>query len=76
MKVYLYSNGEEWKREADGKERTRIEHWEIRQRFFKCNYCGYEWDSGHFEICTDEPIKPRIIKTNKKDPDENSFSFN
>ncbi len=76
MKEYRYSNGEFWKEEKDGKEKTRTEHYEIRHQFYKCNFCGFNWNSGQFEKCTDEPIKPRIINTNKKDPNSVSYGFN
>ena len=69
----LYTNGKVWKEEPDGKEKTRTEHWETRQHFFKCNYCPCLWDSGHFNVNADEEIKHRIINTNKKDPNEPSF---
>lgn len=70
MKIWLYSNGNVWKQKSVGKEKIRTENWITKQEFYQCNYCEYEWDSGHFDVNLDEKTrpKPEEIKTDKKDP--------
>ncbi len=72
MKIWLYSNGEVWKQKPVGKEKTRTENWITKQEFYECNYCGYKWDSGHFDVNLDEKTrpKPEEIQTDKKDPNQ------
>lgn len=72
MKIWLYSNGEVWKQKPLGKEKTRTENWITKQEFYECNYCGYKWDSGHFDVNLDEKTrpKPEEIQTDKKDPNQ------
>ncbi len=72
MKIWLYSNGEVWKQKPLGKEKTRTEKWITKQEFYECNYCGYKWDSGHFDVNLDEKTrpKPEEIQTDKKDPNQ------
>jgi len=73
-KVHLYTNGEVYKKEEIGKEKNRIENWETKQDFFQCRFCNYMWDSGQYDINLDlnSRPKPKIIKTNKRDP--NSYN--
>lgn len=75
MKIFLYSNGNIWKKIPVGREITRIENWITKQEFWKCNYCGNLWDSGHFNVNLDESTRPssKIVKTDKKDPNEFSI---
>lgn len=72
MKIWLYSNGNFWKKKPVGKEKTRTENWITKQEFYKCNFCGYEWDSGHLDVNLDANTrpKPEEIKTDKKDPNQ------
>ena len=73
MKIWLYSNGNIWKKEPVGKEKTRIENWITKQEFYECNHCRYNWDSGHIDINLDEKSrpKPEVVKTNEKDSADN-----
>lgn len=75
-KIWLYSNGEMWKRKYVGKEKTRIENWITKQEFYECRHCLHKWDSGHFDVNLDEETRPQpeYIQTDKKDPTTNSFS--
>ena len=77
MRIWLYSNGEVWKKKPIGNEKTRIENWITKQEFYECNDCGYKWDSGHFDVNLDEKTrpKPEVIQTDKKDPNEPSYSY-
>ena len=77
-RTLLYSNGKVWKKEPVGKEKTRNENWITKQEFYECNYCGYKWDSGHFNVNLDEKTRQKsevIIQTDKKDPNEPSYSY-
>ena len=72
MEITLYSNGEVWKKKPVGKEKTRTENWITKQEFYECCYCGYKWDSGHFDVNLDEKTRPenKVIQTDKKDPNQ------
>lgn len=78
MRIWLYSNGEVWKEEPVGKEKTRNENWITKQEFYECNHCKYKWDSGHFNVNLDEKTRPKqeeVIQTDKKDPNDPSYSY-
>ena len=72
MKIWLYSNGNVWKKKPVGKEKTRTENWITKQEFYECSFCGYKWDSGHFDVNLDEKTrpKPEEIQTDEDDPNE------
>lgn len=76
IKIWLYSNGEIWKKKSVGEEKTRIENWVTKQEFYECNYCKYKWDSGHFDINLDKKTrpKPEVIHTDKNPPNDFSIS--
>ena len=78
FKVFLYSNGNIWKKEPVGRELTRDENWITKQEFYECNHCNYRWDSGLFDMNLDEETRPNpkleTINTNEKDPNEMNFS--
>ena len=78
MKVWLYSNGRVWKEKPVGEEKTRPERWITKQEFYECNFCGFRWDSGHFDVNLDANTRPQpeTVQTDKKDPNEYSFSLN
>lgn len=69
MKVFLYSNGEVWKKKQIGKEKIRKENWLTKQEFYECRYCEHKWDSGQFDINLDEKTrpKPEIVNIDKRD---------
>lgn len=72
MKIWLYSNGQIWKKEPIGSEKIRIENWITKQEFYECNYCKNRWDSGQININLDKNTKSphTLIKTHRKDPNE------
>ena len=72
MKIWLYSNGNVWKKKPVGKEKTRTENWITKQEFYECSVCGYKWDSGHFDVNLDKKTRhgPEEIQTDKKDPNQ------
>lgn len=72
MKIWLYSNGNVWKKKPVGKEKTRTENWITKQEFYECYFCGYKWDSGHLDVNLDEKTRPKSeeIQTDKKDPNQ------
>lgn len=72
MKIWLYSNGNVWKKKSIGNEKTRTENWIIRQDFYECSFCGYKWDSGHYDVNLDKKTRPKHeeIRTDKRDPDQ------
>lgn len=72
MKIWLYSNGNVWKKKPIGKEKTRTENWITKQEFYKCSICEHKWDSGHFDINLDEKTRPQPeeIQTDEKDPNQ------
>ena len=74
MKIIKYSNGRIKKSYPFGKRKVRTEKWERKTEFYKCNCCGYNWDSGQ----KDHPIfieKERhdIVNTSERDPEEPTF---
>lgn len=73
LRIIKYSNGRVKKREPWGNKKTRIEKWETKQEFYRCNFCRHEWDSGQI----DNPVfrekeAHKIINTNKRDPEDPS----
>ncbi len=74
MKIIKYSNGRVKKSYPFGKKKTRIEKWERKTEFYKCNYCEKEWDSGQKDhVIFVEKERHNIINTREKDPEEPSF---
>lgn len=74
LRIIKYSNGRIKKREPWRNKKTRTEKWEIKQEFYKCNFCEHEWDSGQIDKPTFiEKEAHKVINTDEKDPEEQDF---
>lgn len=74
LKIYKYSNGKIWKKEPFGERKNRIEKWQTKQKFYECNYCKHQWDSGQVEEPSFiEKESHKVENTGKRDPSEFSY---